>query len=161
MNRKLVVFLGLVAVLIVGAGALTTASTAAGREFQEAAQAPSQPVPSDSVAGEKLWRSALNISTSPRAAGPEAKRSSRRTSSYRCDAWRPLRVLSHARAHAAVHGQTVDKTARISMVLNVWHCANSLMAFLRIATSGCLTAFNVSTYLLRTRQETSCEYVNN
>ena len=43
MNRKLVVFLGLVAVLIVGAGALKTASSAAGRESQEAAQPPARP----------------------------------------------------------------------------------------------------------------------
>ena len=54
MNRKLLVFLGLVAALVVGAGALKTALAAAGREYQEAAQPPSPPVQSDSVAGEKL-----------------------------------------------------------------------------------------------------------
>ena len=53
MNRKLLVFLGLVAALVVGAGALKTALAAAG-EYQEAAQPPSPPVQSDSVAGEKL-----------------------------------------------------------------------------------------------------------
>ena len=57
MNRKLVVFLGLVAVLVVGAGALKTASFAASGGYQDAAgQTPAkpQPVQSDSVAGEKL-----------------------------------------------------------------------------------------------------------
>jgi hypothetical protein len=54
MNRKLVVFLGLVAALVVSAGALKTALSAAGLEYEQAAQPPSPPAQPDSVAGEKL-----------------------------------------------------------------------------------------------------------
>jgi cytochrome bd-type quinol oxidase subunit 1 len=53
MNRKLLVFLGLVAALVVFAGALKTAPFATAA-YQEAAQPPSPPAQSDSVAGEKL-----------------------------------------------------------------------------------------------------------
>src|SRR5688500_12698540 len=47
-------------------------------------------------------------------------------------------------AHGRHEKKTADTTARISIVLKVWHCANSFVAFSRIATSGCLTAFNVA-----------------
>jgi cytochrome d ubiquinol oxidase subunit I len=52
--RKLLAVLGTVAVLVVLAGAVTTASLGAGGDYQEPSKAPNPPVRSDSLAGEKL-----------------------------------------------------------------------------------------------------------
>ena len=76
MNRKLLVFLGLVAALVVFAGALRTASSAASREYQEAAQAPPRP-PSPSS------RTASPARSSTRRTKPRPRRSPTKRPQYR------------------------------------------------------------------------------
>jgi hypothetical protein len=75
-------------------------------------------------------------------------RSAGRTSSCRCDATRLFESCATRGRARPFHEQTADKTARISMLLKVWHCANSFVAFSRMSTSGCFAELNVIALLV-------------